>query len=97
MIVAQGIGVGELAEIRRVASSHIIKAHCDCTLIGARRRIGAVLRALPRGLGYPDKEIALPAMDLLPHLEKAVNRAARVVVVRERRVHIEWAVEIREE
>jgi hypothetical protein len=60
----------------RVAGGHIVEAHRDRALIGARGRIGAVLRAFARGLGDPYKEIAPPAIDLLPHLEKAVYRIA---------------------
>ena len=76
MIIAHRIIVGELAEIGRVAGSHIVKAHREATLIGPRGRIGTVLRAFARGFGDPDKEIAPPTVELLPHLKEAVHRVA---------------------
>jgi hypothetical protein len=74
VIVAQRIIVGELAEIRRVAGAHVVKAHRNGSLVGAGRRIAAVLRSLAGSFGYPDEEIVRAAVDLLPHLEEAVHR-----------------------
>ena len=76
VIVARGVGIGELSEIGRIAHRHVIEAHCDGALIGAGGRIIAVLRPFAGALRHPDEEIPPAAVDLLPHLEEAVYRVA---------------------
>jgi hypothetical protein len=78
VIVAQRIGVGELAEISHVTCRHIVEAHRDTALVGARGWIGAVLRALARGFRHPREQVAPAAVELLPHLEEAMHRVADI-------------------
>ncbi len=92
VIVGKRVALRQRAQIGRVAGSHVVEAHCHPALIRARARIVAVLGALARADGGPDEEVALPAIDLLPHLEEAVHGIADICQVigvardRERRV-----------
>jgi hypothetical protein len=107
-VVAQRIGAREFLEIWRVALCHVEELHRGGTFVGGLVGESgglrpAIVASANRRLDPREQIVAATAgivrccrrdaaVDLLPHLEEAMHRAVGVIVVADRRVHIDRRV-----
>ena len=77
IIIGNRVMLGEMLEIGCVAAGNIVKTHGFAALEGMawRQRI-RIARARAGLAGDPHEHVAFAAIDLLPHLIKAVRRVA---------------------
>ena len=99
VVIAHGVGVGQIVQVWRIAFLHVVKAHGGGTFTsGAIIEIdgqGLSVCACSHGYFYPWEQVRFAAAGifgggvfdvaifLLPHLVKAVYRACSVIIVRE--------------
>jgi hypothetical protein len=96
VIVADGVEIRHLLEVRSISGIHVEEAHCQAPLegvIGGRAK-AVIVVADPRGLRDPYKQMLFVAVThLLPYLEEAMYRIAGEITVSH--VARELVVEIR--